>query len=740
MKAAILMSAGLAISAYANNVVVTENDFLMASQTYGALQRNVSMSGGPLTIAGKTYDSGLGAHAVSEIPVTVPSDASRLKGLVGMDDGPGGKNQGEASFRILSGNAVLWESDPMKTGDAAKPFNIEIPAGCSKLYLQADDLGQNDYDHSSWVDLAWENGTRAATVSSRTFSGKDFGLRPNTRDDQSAALRKALQALQKAPDSKLVLEQGTYHFWHTGALKRHIHISNHDQPTWQPVCIPLVDLHGATIEGNGSLFLFHGDVQPILIQDSDNVTLSGIAIDYEIPHHSQGVITQVDETGYEMTVDQKQFPHRIADGWFMFKGEGWERPDGNGGIVFDGRTREIVAGTSDYGYRGKLTVVSDGRYRVEKNIGASGIKVGDVVTMRHNWRRPHPGVVVYRSRDTVLHDFVIHFSNGMGLLAQRSRNIILLGGGVFPRKETGRYFSSGADATHFSNCIGEIVAVNGLYEGMMDDAINVHATCLRIEEKVDERTLRLRYVHGQAIGFEVMLPGESIRFIHAKHLAVGEERRVASMRRLDTRELLVTLDRPVPENIGIGDAVESADWHAAVTFRGNTVRNNRARGSLFTTPKRIVIEENVFESIAGSAILLAGDANGWYESGACADVLIRSNLFKNNLTSRFQFTEAIIAIFPTVPDLKGQTTYYHRNVRIEDNVFETFDVPLVFAISTDGIRFTNNKVVYNSDYPAWNKPPFIFHRCINIEQKDNQVENAPQPWPKHDFSGEDNDG
>ena len=38
-------------------------------------------------------------------------------------------------------------------------------------------------------------------------------------------------------------------------------------------------------------------------------------------------------------------------------------------------------------------------------------------------------------------------------------------------------------------------------------------------------------------------------------------------------------------------------------FAGNTVRNNRARGALFSTPRRTVVEDN----------------------GACRDVLIRRN-------------------------------------------------------------------------------------------------------------------
>ena len=60
-------------------------------------------------------------------------------------------------------------------------------------------------------------------------------------------------------------------------------------------------------------------------------------------------------------------------------------------------------------------------------------------------------------------------------------------------------------------------------------------------------------------------------------------------------------------------------------FAGNTVRNNRARGALFSTPRRTVVEDNLFDHTSGTAILLCGDCNGWYETGACRDVLIRRN-------------------------------------------------------------------------------------------------------------------
>ncbi|WP_052572750.1 NPCBM/NEW2 domain-containing protein [Haloferula sp. BvORR071] len=713
-------------------------DLPLAAQAYGELRENLAVEGGPLTIGGKVYPQGLGSHAVSEIPIDVPDGATRFTGAAGVDDaqGPG---KGSVKFRILSGNAVLWESAELKSGDPAAAFDLPVSSILyRKLYLQADDLGENSYDHADWVDLQWKKeGGTAATGQARTFAGADFGIRPEVEEDQSSAFRKAIQALREAPGSTLKLAKGTYHFRREGALKHHFHVSNHDQPKWHPVSIPLVDLRGVTIDGQGSLFLFHGEVQPVLVMDSEKVTLQGIGIDYAIPHHSQGTLTKVEQDAYEVEVDPVRYPHEVRNGWPAFKGDGWETGGGKGGIVFDGKTREIVAGTSDYNFGGRLTELTPGHYRVEKNLAKSGIKTGDILTFRQGGR-PHPAITLYRAKDTALVDCPIHSSHGMGLLAQRSENIRLSGGGVYPRKETGRYFSTVADATHFSNCKGLILSENGLYEGMMDDAINVHATCLRIEDKPDSRTLRCSYIHEQSIGFETFLPGETLRFIEAKHLTPRDPRKVVAVRRLSDTELIITLDSDTPADLGKGDAVENADLFPQVTFRGNTVRHNRARGSLFTTPEKVIVEGNTFESIAGSAILLAGDANGWYESGGCHDVLIRNNTFRDNLTSRFQFTEALISIYPEVPDLEGQKEFYHRNVRIEGNRFETFDVPLLFAMSTSGLSFTGNEVTYNDHYPAWNKPPFILRHCKNFVQKDNRVtrDGKPVEWTEKDIKSD----
>ena len=149
---------------------------------------------------------------------------------------------------------------------------------------------------------------------------------------------------------------------------------------------------------------------------------------------------------------------------------------------------------------------------------------------------------------------------------------------------------------------------------------------------------------------------------------------------------------------------------ATVLFSDNVIRNNRARGSLFSTPRQTVVENNVFDHTSGTAILLCGDCNGWFETGACRNVLIRKNKFINSLTNMFQFTNAIISIYPEIPDLASQRKYFHSDIVIDANEFITFDRPLVYAKSVDGwsSRIILSNKIRNTQPSHWNNHRFYF--------------------------------
>lgn len=203
---------------------------------------------------------------------------------------------------------------------------------------------------------------------------------------------------------------------------------------------------------------------------------------------------------------------------------------------------------------------------------------------------------------------------------------------------------------------------------MMDDAINIHGTYLKITQRLNDTTAIARYMHGQTYGFEWGNPGDSIQFIRSSTMdLIGSPNRITSISPHDrtqipgAKEFIITfaasLDSIITEKEGFG--VENLEWTPEVLFSNNLIRNNRARGALFSTPKKTIIEHNTFDHTSGSAILLCGDCNGWYETGACQEVIIRHNTFINALTNMFQFTNAIISIYPEIPNLQKQQNYFH---------------------------------------------------------------------------------
>ena len=465
----------------------------------------------------------------------------------------------------------------------------------------------------------------------------------------------------------------------------------------------------------------HGMGTAILLRDTSRVSFKGLTIEWEKPFFAKAEIV-----GFEGGRTRVRFPTRdkvvVEDGKLMLCGEDWKvnLRDGN---VFDRRTHEMVEGTADVIFSGKGSACENGDFLIDVDLSKVGIgvKVGDVYVMRNGYR-PHPIVCLDRAKDTVFEDFVFRDGFGMGILAQKSENVKLRGGGCYPRDHD-EYSSNTIDATHFSNCRGTVTVEGCRFEGMMDDALNVHSTSMGIVAKPSANSIRCRYMHPQAIGFGVFAPNDAIRFIAGKTLENGMVGRVKSVVTHDEREITLTLEEPIPSEYGVGDAVENADWQCAVVFRNNTVANNRARGVLFTTPHRIVCEGNFFDHVSGSAILFAGDAQGWYESGACEDVVIRKNRFRDCLTSVFQYCDALVSIHPEVRDLGGQRKRYHCNVIIEDNVVETFDVPLLYALSAKNVIWRNNRIERNSRYRGWDKPVFsrFGSEDVIVEAEDNPV-------------------
>lgn len=352
-----------------------------------------------------------------------------------------------------------------------------------------------------------------------------------------------------------------------------------------------------------------------------------------------------------------------------------------------------------------------------------------------SYYRSTPGVFMSECLNTDIEDVTVYYAEGMGLLSQLCENINLNGFHVSLKgDEDLRYFTTQADATHFSSCKGVIANKNGLYENMADDAINVHGTYLKFMNRVDDFTVQASYMHHQAWGFKRGKDGDSVQFIDSKRMELVDDEvyTIQSIKAIDkpsefgAKVFEIRFSEAIPVMITEDGSfgIENLTWTPEVIFSDNNIRNNRARGTLFSNPKRAVCESNLFDHTHGTAILLCGDSSGWFETGSCREVIIRDNKFINALTANYQFTNAIISIYPEIPNLEAQSKLFHSGILIDNNTCEMFDNPIIYAKSTDGVIFRNNTILYNSDFEPfhWNNHMFFFEKVANVLIENNQFE------------------
>lgn len=584
--------------------------------------------------------------------------------------------------------------------------------------------------------------TYSCKQSQDVVSFDSFGVQPNTNENASLAAVKLVEHLianESDQHVTVVFPKGRYDFYEDGSFQREYYISNHDQTNPKSVGFALEDLQNITIDGQGSDFIFHGRMVPFALLNNANITLKNVNIDFEVPALRQLKVVEVNKDADEVIAEiYPQGNYRVENNALVIEGEGYDyipivsmafRPD-----------KRLAYMRSDVSFApSSVEEVSPNTLSIKGWGQLHETSIGERFVLR-SYYRPTPGIFVSECINTTFENVTVHYAEGMGLLAQMSENITLDGFNVCLRGDNDeRFFTTQADATHFSACKGVIISKNGLYEGMADDAINVHGIYLRITKRIDDNTLLARYMHPQAWGFKWGEEGDEVQFVESEkmELVSNHTNTIKSIKAFDkptefgAKEFEIAFIDALPAEISEEGkyGVENLTWTPEVIFSDNTIRNNRARGTLFSTPRSVVCENNLFDHTHGTAILLCGDCNGWFETGPCKDVLIKNNRFINALTSNYQFTNAVISIYPEIPNLEDQEKFFHSGIVIEDNVFEMFDRPILYAKSTDGLIFRNNTVTYNNEFEPfhWNKYLFFFEKVDNVTIEGNNLERELTP-------------
>lgn len=548
--------------------------------------------------------------------------------------------------------------------------------------------------------------------------------------DQTPFLIDLLNEIDKKKGGKIIFKKGIYHFYPDRAAGFYHEITNHDNGFYR-FAFSICNFNRLEIDGQGSEFIFHGQMIPFLIQQSSNIVLANFTIDWELPHFLQGKIIANNQTNNTIDIEiPGEFKVKQQGNRLTFGAEGWEHAFCGDNIVFDSAKRSPIYFTELYAipYSENKNIFSEQFsptvFRLKANFKKLVPPINSIIVFKgpSKFNRTSPAIHLKASKNVSLKNITIHHAGGMGVIAEKTEDIQLDSVNVVLRKGTERMITTTADATHFCNCKGSVVIENCIFENMLDDAINVHGTYLRVEKIVDSKTIYASVSHFHQYGYDFAGKGDTVQFVNDSTILPLAKNIVSKIEKINNQYYRISFQSAVPEKLKPNDGIENVSWYPATIIRNNIVRNNRARGFLISSGKPVLIERNKITSQM-SAILFEGDLNYWFESGAVSHVIIRDNLFTDCSYSGNK--HPVIFINPMMK--KHTEKKYEKDIRIENNRFLTFDSYIFDAKSVDGLIFKDNVIEKTQTYlPIWNSMPMInISHSSHVEIKNNTSPNYP---------------
>ena len=148
-------------------------------------------------------------------------------------------------------------------------------------------------------------------------------LSPNSdkSKDTTLELFRSLNSIHSNDNlkSEIEFEKGEYHFYSDFCREEFFYVSNNfDSLKRSPALMS--DFDHLTIEGNGSEFIYHGEITPFIIDNCRHIELKNFSIDWERPFYSQGTVCETHEDFIVIKISP-DYPYRVKGDKLLFLGE-----------------------------------------------------------------------------------------------------------------------------------------------------------------------------------------------------------------------------------------------------------------------------------------------------------------------------------------------------------------------------------------------------------------------------------
>ena len=446
---------------------------------------------------------------------------------------------------------------------------------------------------------------------------------------------------------------------------------------------------GTRVIAYGAVLEVYGFMEPVSLINCSDIELQGFTLDHKRKPYSRGRVTELQPTDEE---GNRECIIEFDPECPIFE----KSPVTLRYIFCDGEAQKnIYAGIREYEFIDSYHI----RAKLDK---AEAVHNGVLFYAAHTYHS-RPGILIENAKNIRLTDITIHSQPGMGIVGNRSEDVVISGLKVIPSE--GHHMSTNTDATHFTSMKGLLRFENCIFDGQGDDFTNIHSYYQSIISREDECTVIMQEktpdgTHAQTLDYPDI--GDTFELTDKKTLqTVGLYTVVGCTPMHDEWMCKVTLDRPLPSDTK--DLVLSDITRLPRVELVNCMATRHFARSILLKDRDALIENCTFRDIMGPAIVAAAEA--WWSEGVCpANITIRGNRIYN---CAGLWGEACGIVVKADSDEACGCSIY--NIVIEDNeIVCPHGKPGIFIRNTDGVIIRNNRIITSAE------KPICIESCENV--------------------------
>ncbi len=437
------------------------------------------------------------------------------------------------------------------------------------------------------------------------------------------------------------------------------------------------DKENLTIDFNGATLVFHGRIQPFMLDNCKHVTLKNMKIDYDRPFYTQASVLECGKNRMKIKIDDG-FRYRIEDASIVAISDAWEKKMNTfdcllwlydtedaksdypiilalfGNEIFPQENPPMPIGQI-YAKEEGDCVVLDGEF---PECWTAGENIKLLIT--HEVRDKNTIQLIGGENIRIEHVQIIHGAS-MALTAMHTKNIYVDHFDMFNNHEgNGRYVTNNADGIHTYNCYGKIHIKNCTMEGLLDDTVNVHGNYLSADELYQDGSI---YSELSSAG----LTKDIKLFMAGDRVAVFHQRTQEFKEYLTVKSIVPCADKKgyrvmfvEDHHLALGDVYENVSAQPEILIENCVF--NRFRGTMRLQSRSKTVVRNCIFNNPSLSLLFSGDTTYWFEGSPANDYTVEGCEFHYADSYRIEGGGDVV--------YTEKAPYYHTNITVKNCRFD----------------------------------------------------------------------